>query len=132
VAERRNQLAILTEAELRAALEMGGTPESARVVAAQVAAIPADEQHFYEWIDTTLMFASCVSRELSERIAAFFGSTPELREQLEEQQRAFRQWVAGPEFRGAVTPLSIDDAVFDVRTDTSMRADSMGDGATPR
>lgn len=125
--ERRNQLALLAEAELRAALELGGTPESARAVAAQVAAIPADEQHFYEWIDTTLMFASCVSMELSDRIAAFFGSTPELREQLEEQQRAFRQWIKGPEFRGAVTPLSIDDAVFDVRMDTSVHAAPIDD-----
>ncbi|HSU15909.1 hypothetical protein [Longimicrobium sp.] len=130
MAERRNQLALLTEAELRAALEIGGTPETARAVAAQVYAVPAEEQHFFEWIDTTLMFASCVSGELSERIAAFFGSTPELRAQLEEQQHAFRQWVAGPKFQGPVTPLGLDDVVFDVRTEASARAEP-ADGEAP-
>jgi hypothetical protein len=113
---RRNQLALLTESELRTALEVGGTADSARAVAAQVAAITPEEQPFFEWIDTTLMFASCVSDELSDRILAFFGSTPELRAQLQEQQRAFRRWVAGSDFPGPVTPLALEDVVFDVRT----------------
>jgi hypothetical protein len=113
---RRNHLDLLSREELAAGLALCGTPETAPIVAAQVYAIPPEEQVHFEWIDTTLMFTSCVSPELAQRIAAFYGRTPEMRAELERQQREFQEWVNGPGFKPGRTPLTIEDVVFDTRT----------------
>lgn len=121
---RRNQLALFTEAELRGGLEICGTPESAREVAARVYAIPPEEQDFFEWTDSAVMFVSCVSPVLAERVAEFFGSTPELRTGVEEQQRAFREQVLAPGYVRGRTPLDIADVVCDSRDDAMMDWDA--------
>jgi len=111
-------LSLFSQEELAAGLAIGGTPETASAVAAQVHAIPAAEQVYYEWIDTTLMFTSCVSDELATRILDYYGRTPDARVALEAQMREFREWVNTPRFqRGGRTPLGIDDVVFDTRTE---------------
>ena len=114
---RRNHLTLLSREELEAGLALWGTPETAPIIAAEVYAIPLEEQIHYEWIDTTLMFTSCVSPELAQRIAAFYGRTPEMRTELERQQREFQEWVNGPNFKPGRTPLTIEDVVFDTRTE---------------
>ncbi len=113
---RRNHLALLTRDELAAGLALSGTPETASAVADQVYAIPPEERIYYEWIDTTLMFTSCVSDELAARIAGFYGRTPEARTEVERQQREFAKWVRGPDFKPGITPLTLEDVVFDTRT----------------
>lgn len=113
---RINHLSLFNREELAAGLAIGGTPETASAVAAQVYAIPAGEQVYYEWIDTTLMFMSCVSDELAVRILDWFCKTPDLRASLEAQMREFQEWVNSPRFNfGGRTPLEIGDVVFDTR-----------------
>jgi hypothetical protein len=114
---RRNHLALLSREELAAGLALWGTPDTAPIIAAQVYAIPPEEQIHFEWIDSTLMFTSCVSPALAERIAAFFGRTPEMRAELERQQREFQEWVNGPHFKPGRTPLTMEDVIFDTRTE---------------
>ncbi|HKP77167.1 MAG TPA: hypothetical protein VJT67_16665 [Longimicrobiaceae bacterium] len=114
---RRNQLSLFSQGELTAGLAMLGTPETAAAVAAQVCSIPAGEQQHYEWIDTTLMFASCVSDELATRILDWFGRTPGQRAALEAQMRDFHEWFKKRRCEPARTPLALEDVVFDTRTE---------------
>ena len=113
---RRDQIALFSESELRSGLELAGTPESAREVAAQVYAIPADQQQYFEWVDAAVLFVSCVSDELAQRVATFFSRTPEDRRQIQEQQQEFREHVAARTYPPAAI-LSLDDVVFDTRTE---------------
>lgn len=113
---RINHLPLFSQKELAAGLRIFGTRETAAAVAAQVYAIPAAEQPYYEWIDSTLMLTSCVSDELMNRILDWFCRTPEERAGLEAQMREFQDWVKSQRGKPRGTHLTMEDVIFDTRT----------------
>ena len=114
---RINHLSVFSEGELARGLAILGTPETAATVASQVYAIPAAEQVHYEWIDTALLMTSCVSDELATRILNRFGRTAEERATLEAQMREFQEWVKGRGGKPGRTPLTMEDVIFDTRSE---------------
>lgn len=114
---RRNHLPLFSQEELTAGLSIFGTPETAADVAAQVYAIPAAEQAYYEWIDSTLMLTSCVSDELTNRILDWFCRTADERAGFEAQMREFQEWVKSQRSKPRGTLLTMEDVIFDVRTE---------------
>ena len=114
---RINHLSVFSQDELAAGLAIIGTAETASAVAAQVYAIPLEEQIFFEWIDTTLMLTSCLSDDLATRILDWFGRTPDERVSLEAQMREFQEWMKGRGSKPGRTLLSLEDLIFDTRTE---------------
>ncbi len=110
----RNALSIITEHELAAGLALISSAENAREIAAQVYAIPLEEQVHYDWIDTPLNLVACVSEELATRIRDALGRTPEARARIQNEQETFRATIAP--FLGRATGAFVFwDVVFDRR-----------------
>ena len=109
-------LALLSQAELTAALALIATERNAAEVAAAVHAIPPAELAHYEWIDTTLLLAACTSDAIAERIRACLGATPEATAALAQQQAEFCTWYRSRSEQPP-TPLTIEDVIFDTRAE---------------
>lgn len=126
---RRNSVVLFTEEELRAALMLTGTPDSARAVAAELYALPEDEQVHYHWIDTTLMLLSCVSDDLARRVLENFGDTPESRARHEAGRERGRHWIIE---RGSKPGMVFElaDVVHDTREDSALMKAFLRDTST--
>jgi hypothetical protein len=114
----RNAIALFTEDELRAALMLTGTEESASAVAAELYALPDEEQARYNWIDTTLMLLSCVSDDLAERVMVNFGDSPQSRTRHASDQQRGRELIQA---RAGHPPTTFElaDVVYDTRQDSA-------------
>lgn len=116
----RNVVTLFSEAELKAALSLTGTPESAAAVAAELYAVPNEEQIYLDWIDTTLLLLSCISDDLARRVLENFGNSPASRARLEADQRKYREWISSRGDRPRETIYELEDVVRDSRQDTSL------------
>lgn len=125
---RRNWIAQFTEPELRAALSLLGTPESASAVAAELYALPEAEQAHLEWIYQVLLLLSCVSDDLAQRVIETFAPSEDARAQMKAEQVQFRAGLANmPSGR---TVWEMWDVVSDRRQDCAIvEAHRAGTGA---
>jgi|GEM_PF-3254482 len=122
----RTCVALFTEEEVRAALLLLGTADSASAVAAELYSLPQEEQANLNWIDTTLLLLSCVSEDLARRVLEHFGTTPTSRARLEADQRKFREWISGLDRRAERSALHLADVVHDARQHTAFMRDIRG------
>jgi hypothetical protein len=123
---RQNQISVFTEAELRTALALTSTPESAAAVAAELYALPSEELIHFNWIEDTILQLSCVSEDLAQRVVDNFASTPEERERLRDKQAGFCEWIRS--LHSPVTVVELEDVVYDSRRDVGLAA-GMDSGA---
>jgi hypothetical protein len=124
---RRNWIAVFTEPELRAALALLGTPDSASAVAAELYALPEAEQAHLEWVYHVLLL-SCVSDDLARRVVESFAASDDARARMRAEQGRFRAALASmPSGR---TVWEIGDVVRDRRQDCAIvEAHRAGTGA---
>jgi hypothetical protein len=116
---RENGIVRFSEAELRAALMLTGTADSASAVAAELYGLPEWEQIHYNWIDTTLMLLSCVSDDLARRVLEHFGSTPASRARHEADRQRGREWLAERVGKPEMV-WELEDVVHDQRQDNAL------------
>lgn len=118
---RRNWIVEFTEPELRAALALVGTPDSASAVAAELYALPETEQAHLEWVYHVLLLFSCVSDDLSRRVVeTFAGSGDDARARLRAEQVQFRAMLA--DLPPGRTVWELGDVVRDRRQDCAIVA----------
>jgi hypothetical protein len=119
---RRNQIAEFTEAEVRAALSLVGTPDSATAVAAHLYALPEEEQIHFDWVYDVVLLLSCVSDELARRVAATLAASAEedARSRIAADQVRFCAGLA--ELPARQTIWEIGDVVRDRRYDCAIMA----------
>jgi hypothetical protein len=125
---RQNWISVFTEAELRTALALIATPESAAAVAAELYALPPDELIYFNWIEDTILELSCVSNDLAQRVLDRFVSTPEERARLREKQAGFCEWLRSLD--SPTGTVELEDVVYDSRRDVGLAA-GMDSGARP-
>jgi hypothetical protein len=118
---RQDRISVFTEAELRTALALTSTPDSAAAVAAQLYALPPEELIHFQWIEDTLLQLSCVSDDLAQRVVDNFASSPEERARLREKRTGFCEWVRSLE-SPAATVVELEDVVYDSRRDVGLTA----------
>jgi hypothetical protein len=116
---RQDRISVFTEAELRTALALTSTPESAAAVAAELYALPPDELIYFNWIEDTILQLSCVSEDLAQRVVDKFASTPEERARLRDKQAGFCEWMRSRD-SPAVTVIELEDVVYDSRRDVGL------------
>jgi hypothetical protein len=119
---RRNWITVFTEEELRAALGLIGTRESAASVAAQLYAMPPEEQIHFDWLEGTLWMLSCVSDEVARRVLDHFASSPKERARMEAEQKRYCASLGTGEGVFQQTVHSLEDVVFDSRQDVALMA----------
>lgn len=120
---RRNWIAEFTEAELRAALALVGTLDSATAVAAQLYALPETEQAHLDWVYNVLLLLSCVSDDLARRVLATLTASGEeraVRSRIEADQARFCATLA--EIPAGRAIWEIGDVVRDRREDCAIVA----------
>jgi hypothetical protein len=119
---RRNWIAEFTEAEVRAALALIGTPESASTVAAHLYALPESEQAHLDWVYDVLLLLSCLSEDLARRVVAAFTppGNEDARSRIEADQVRFRAALA--ELPAGRTVWDLGDVVRDRRQDCAIMA----------
>lgn len=128
----RNWISVFTEEELRAALNLVGTAESAAAVAAELYALPPEEQAHFDWIDGTLLMLSCVSDDVARRVFEHFASSPEERARMEIDRQRYCQAVQAANRHGREAVLSLDDIVCDSRKDVTWMTEARASGASGR
>jgi hypothetical protein len=107
---------LFTLDELRAGLSTILTPESVADVLVGIAAIPAEERGFYRWSSELVLAVGDTSAAVAARVREHYETTPDERERMEDEQRAFHGWrVAGSEDPFRVT-LGFSHLVIDTRT----------------
>jgi hypothetical protein len=111
----RNDLDLLTEAELASALALLAPRENARQVAAAVAAIPPQERPFYRWAYEVVVAASGVSPEVAQRIREHYGSTPEQQARIADDQRLFASWRIETADAPITVAFLLEEVVIDTR-----------------
>jgi hypothetical protein len=111
-----NPLAIASEAELATALSLLAPESNAREVAAAVYSIPPADQVHYDWAQAAVMLLGCVSDEVSERVLAHFARTVEERDEMQRQQRSYREFVL-TQGNKRETIFDLESVVFDRRQD---------------
>jgi hypothetical protein len=119
---RRNRIGLFSEDELRAALSLMGTPESAATVARELYSLPESEQAHYNWIDTTLVLLACLSDQLRARVTEHFAKSPEARARL-DAARAERQRSSGEARGDGRVVWDLSDVVHDTRQDCTIIRD---------
>ncbi|HSU14623.1 hypothetical protein [Longimicrobium sp.] len=118
---RRNWIAEFTERDVRAALALVGTPDSASAVAAELYALPETEQVHLEWVYDALLLVSCVSDDLARRVIDLFAPADEDgRSRMRVDQAQFGAALRGE--RPGWTVWEIGDVVRDRRQDCAVTA----------
>jgi hypothetical protein len=119
---RQDRIRLFTEDELRTALSLTSTPDSAAAVAAALYALPPEESVHFNWLEDALLELSCVSEDVAQRVLDNFATTPDERTRLREKQVQFCEWVRSLDAGSRESVVELEDVVLDARTDVGLDA----------
>lgn len=117
---KRNVISVFTEDEVHRALSLVAAPDAASAVAAELYALPPEEQVHLDWIQSTLLLLSCVSEELARRVVDNFAPEPEAQVRMREEQARFGEWVRSPDSPARESGIELEDVVHDSRRDVGL------------